>query len=303
MSAIALPIGITTTHRPRLHCRTFAASRAKPLPAQRLPARWSLSPSTLLASHPDTTTLSATNKTANRTRWNFMAPQALWNSGIVIRFDALVQGASCRSSTQRWSGRYKLTRLTSQVTRCWSTEVLNFEAMLTGGHPNSLGRTLEVVEAVLADRSRFKELYQCYFSSDEVVRLRVSNAVKRVTIEHPEWTMEFIDGLQSEVAAIDQASTQWTLALLFDLLRPQLSPAQRERALEIMKGNLAHHSDWIVLNNSMKVLGRWAKEDPKLARWLQPHAERLVHDERKSVASNARKLLKQVGGVEQRIRG
>jgi hypothetical protein len=64
-----------------------------------------------------------------------------------------------------------------------------FEAMLAGGHPNSLGRTVEVVDLVLADRDRLAELFQCYFSADEVVRLRVSSAMKRVTIAHPEWTM------------------------------------------------------------------------------------------------------------------
>jgi hypothetical protein len=171
----------------------------------------------------------------------------------------------------------------------------DFEAALAGGHPNSLGRTLEVVEAVLADRSRLNDLYQCYFSNDEIVRLRVSNAMKRVTIEHPDWTMEFVNGLQSEVAAIDQPSTQWTLALLLDLLRERLSPLQHSRAVEIMKDNLAQHSDWIVLNNSMKVLGKWALSDPDLAKWLQPHARRLSRDQRKSVASNARKLLDQLG--------
>lgn len=180
--------------------------------------------------------------------------------------------------------------------QCWPTAVSAFEEMLSGGHPNSLGRTLEVVEAVLADRPQLDDLYQCYFSEDEVVRLRVSSAIKRVTIAHPDWTMDFIDGLQSDVAAIDQPSTQWTLALIFDLLRDRLSPRQRSRAIDIMKSNLTHHSDWIVLNNTMKVLGRWAKNDPELARWLQPKANRLVHDERKSVASNARKLLDQVGG-------
>lgn len=163
--------------------------------------------------------------------------------------------------------------------------------MLTGGHPNSLGRTVEVVDAVLADRTRLEDLYRCYFSADEVVRLRVSSAMKRVTIAHPEWTMDLIDGLQSEIAAIDQASTQWTLALIFDLLVDRLSSEQHARAIEIMQHNLAHHDDWIVLNNTMKVLGAWAREDPALARWLLPHARRLADDERKSVASNARKLL------------
>ena len=169
-----------------------------------------------------------------------------------------------------------------------------FEEVLSGGHLNSLGRTLEVVEAVLADRSRLDDLYRCYFSTDEVVRLRVSSAMKRVTIEHPDWTMDFIDGLQSDIAAIDQASTQWTLALLFDLMADHLSTEQRARAIEIMEDNLAHHTDWIVLNNSMKVLGKWAKHDPDLAERLQPHARRLADDNRKSVASNARKLRDQI---------
>jgi hypothetical protein len=38
--------------------------------------------------------------------------------------------------------------------------------------------------------------------------MRVLSAMKRVTIEHPDWTIEFIDGLQNEVASIDQTSTQ-----------------------------------------------------------------------------------------------
>jgi len=170
-----------------------------------------------------------------------------------------------------------------------------FEAMLTGGHPNSLGRTVEVVDIVLADRAKLADLYQCYFSSDEVVRLRVSSAMKRVTIARPDWTMDFMDGLQSDIAAIDQASTQWTLALLFDLTKDLQSEKQLSRSLEIMKRNLAEHDDWIVLNNSMQVLFDWSKGDPELAKWLKPQLERLQGETRKSVAGRAKKLLPKLG--------
>lgn len=167
----------------------------------------------------------------------------------------------------------------------------SFEAMLTGGHPNSLGRTVEVVDLVLADRKRMAALYRCYSSDDEVVRLRVSSAMKRITIAHPDWTMDFMDGLQSEIAAIDQASTQWTLALLFNLTKELLSDVQRARAAEIMKNNLGGHGDWIVLNNCMQVLSEWSEEDPALGEWLRPELERLSGETRKSVAGRARKLL------------
>jgi hypothetical protein len=170
----------------------------------------------------------------------------------------------------------------------------DFETALSGGHPNSLGRTIEVVDAVLADRSLLGDLYQCYFSSDEVVRLRVASAMKRMAIAEPGWVMDYMDGLQSDIAAIDQPSVQWTLALIFDATVDHLSAAQRRRAVEIMKQNIAHRDDWIVLNNSMKVLGRWAMDDTALAEWLRPHAKRLKDDRRTSVASSARKLLERI---------
>jgi hypothetical protein len=167
----------------------------------------------------------------------------------------------------------------------------NFETMLTGGHPNSLGRTVEVVELVLADRKKLTDLYQCYFSEDEVVRLRVSSAMKRVTTAHPEWTMDYMDGLQSEIAAIDQASTQWTLAILFDLTAPLLSPSQKQRSLDIMKFNLENHNDWIVLNTTINVLFDWSAQDAELRSWLKPQFERLTKDTRKSVSGRAQKFL------------
>ena len=105
-----------------------------------------------------------------------------------------------------------------------------FETMLSGGHPNSLGRTEDVVGLILKDQSRLDELYQCYFSQDDVVRLRVSSAFKRITQAQPDWTMAYMDRLQSEIAAIDQASTQWTLAILFDLTKDLLSKPQKKRA-------------------------------------------------------------------------
>jgi len=170
-----------------------------------------------------------------------------------------------------------------------------FEFMLAGGHPNSLGRTLEVVEIVLNDKTQLEELYRCYFSNDEIVRLRTSNAVKRVTIEHPEWLEPYLDRFLKEIVQINQASTQWTLALLFDMLSDRMTFSQRSQATDHLKNTLATHTDWIVLNNTMKTLTKWAKRDESLKTWLRPHLMRLKEDVRKSVAGNARKSLTVLG--------
>ena len=173
-----------------------------------------------------------------------------------------------------------------------STDHVPFEKMLTGGHPNSLGNTIEVVELVVEDPARLSELYECYFSKDEVVRLRVSNAFKRICAEHPDWLVPYLDRFLSEVATIDQASTQWTLAHLWGELEPFMNKEQLQRAKEHLKDNLANHRDWIVLNNTMQTLSDWAQKDAQLKTWLLPHLQRLSNDSRKSVANRANKLMK-----------
>lgn len=167
----------------------------------------------------------------------------------------------------------------------------SFEERLTGGHPNSLGNTVAVVESVLAQPEQFGELFRCYFSADEVVRLRVSSAMKRICQVRPDLLLPYIDRFQTEIAAIDQASTQWTLAQLFDWLRPEMTPAQLGRARAIMQRNLADHNDWIVLNQTMQTLADWSATDDELQQWLLPHLQRLAADPRKSVAKRATKLL------------
>jgi hypothetical protein len=170
-----------------------------------------------------------------------------------------------------------------------------FEQMLTGGHPNWLGRTLEVVETVFADSGRLADLYSCYFARDEVVRLRTSNAMKRVCKEHPDWLVPYLDGFLSDVAAIDQASTQWTLAQLFLMLQTHMSTDQRAQATALLQRNLARATDWIVLNNTIETLGVWSTHDAVLAQWLRPRLVTLCDDPRTSVAGRARKWHAKLG--------
>lgn len=167
----------------------------------------------------------------------------------------------------------------------------DFEKRLTGGHPNSLGNTVEVVEEVLNKHELFEELFNCYFSEDEVVRLRVSNAMKRICKAQKTLLLPYTDRFLNEISQIEQASTQWTLSQLFLQMENAMTPAQKEKALEIMMNNLAHHKDWIVLCQTMETLGRWSKGDEELKSWLLPHLQRLGKDERNSVSKKAQKTL------------
>lgn len=175
---------------------------------------------------------------------------------------------------------------------------MNFEQMLSGGHPNSLGRTLEVFQFVLQDKDKLEDLYQCYFSEDEVVRLRVSSAMKRVCIEHPDWVYPYTDKLLSEISQIDQASTQWTLAILFRLMSELLTPEQHTSAMKILQTNLDNHTDWIVINTTMETLFEWSKTDTELHQWLIPRLERHSQSDKKSIAGRAKKYLKYFSKIQ-----
>ncbi len=171
-----------------------------------------------------------------------------------------------------------------------------FAAMLAGGHPNSLGRTVEVVELVLAAQPRLRELFDCYTSADDVVRLRTSNAVKRVSAEQHSWLLPSLDELIDDVGALQQASAQWTISQLLLRYTNDLSTDQMERAKKLLQGNLLSSDDWIVLNQTLETLAEWARTDSKLASWLRPHLDRLSKDPRKSVASRAAKKQKLLFG-------
>lgn len=172
--------------------------------------------------------------------------------------------------------------------------VSRFETPLSGGHPNSLGNTGSVVDEVLADRALLPELVACYRSDDAVVRLRVSSAVKRVAQQRPEWVAAHLDDLLGWVAEIDQASTKWTLSILFVLLDAHMTSKQRDAGISIMQSNL-HYDDWIVQNTTAESLAYFARQRPELATWLVPELQTLIGSRHKSVRGRAQKLLASMG--------
>jgi len=171
------------------------------------------------------------------------------------------------------------------------TDLSNFEMALTGGHPNSLGNTIAVVQEILQNPGRIKELYDCYFSNDEIVRLRVSNAFKRIAKQKPQLVVPFLDDFITEISKINQASARWTFAQLFLILEQFVSAKQKEKVIDILKNNLANSSDWIVLNTTMETLHFYSKNNSELKKWLEPQLNRLTKDTRKSVSTRAKKYL------------
>lgn len=196
-----------------------------------------------------------------------------------------------------------------------NTKQLNeIEKKLSGGHPNSLGNTIEIVELVLADetQNQMNKLCETYDSKDEIVRLRVSSALKRVAGLHqdsfsqknpprPEWILQRFDWLVDEIGwKLDQPSAKWSISQILYQLDSLLDEEQRVRGIKLMKYYLTTESDWIVLSNSAEKLTNLSlvKQDHDLKAWLIPQLEKLSQDKRKSVSSKSLKCLKKLNEEE-----
>ena len=169
---------------------------------------------------------------------------------------------------------------------------MSFEQSLKGGHPNSLGNTLEVVDAVLGNTDKMEDLFLCYQSDDETVRLRTSNAFKRIFRAKPELFKQLKKRFIKEVSDIDQPSAKWTTIQILNELFDQLDEKEKTQSVEICLRYLRNEKDWIVINQSLNFMRnhqeRFDFKDPEMMKLLNY----FVDDERKSISKNAEKLIK-----------
>ena len=168
---------------------------------------------------------------------------------------------------------------------------MNYKSELTGGNPNSLGNTIKVVEHVIVKKNRINSLIKCYSSTDQIVRLRTSNAFKRIFRQKPEWFLDFKHIFLNKISKIKQSSTQWTCAQLFSELVNQLENKEQKKAKKIVSDYLNNSSDWIVLCQSMNALITFNKIDNKTIKENIKIIKKLSKDRRKAVSRLAKKLL------------
>jgi hypothetical protein len=98
-----------------------------------------------------------------------------------------------------------------------------------------------------------------------------------------------VDRLLTDVAAIDQPSVRWHLAQI--LRHVTLTPAQRARAIAVLRANLAASDDWIVVNETLTTLAVFARDDDALRAALVPLLDARTREPRRAVAKRAARLL------------
>ena len=127
------------------------------------------------------------------------------------------------------------------------------EILTVGGKSNSLGRSVEVVAAVLDDKNRLEELYKCIFDDDPWVRMRAADSIEKVCRVEPDWLLPYVDRMFEELSTSTQASILWHLAQIFRQVT--LSNKQKTFVIDWLKKTLSSNQiDWIVAANSLDTM-------------------------------------------------
>ena len=159
---------------------------------------------------------------------------------------------------------------------------------LQGRDRRSIGKSNQVVGAVLAQPDLFGALFEGMLNYDPVVRMRAADAVEKITARHPEYLWPFKRRLIHEVAHVNQQEVRWHVAQMFS--RVDLTPKERRAVFTILLGYLDDRSR-IVKTFSMQALADLAMHDSNLRHTVVPLLKSLVRTGSPAMKTRGRKLL------------
>jgi len=162
--------------------------------------------------------------------------------------------------------------------------------MLGGGDRRSIGRSNEVKKLVLKDPGRFRELIECLWDYDPLVRMRAADAAEKISTVRPELLKAYKRELVGLLAETEQIELRWHLALMAP--RMELNARERARASEALQRYLKDRSS-IVKTFALQGLADLARQDAKLRDRVREALEESLRTGTAAMKARARKLLKE----------
>jgi len=160
--------------------------------------------------------------------------------------------------------------------------------ILSGGDRRSVGRVVEVVELVLAEPERVRELAGLLWDMDAVVRMRAADALEKVSRELAACMVPFKADLLGLMAETRQQELRWHLALM--VARMGLDARERRRAAAILESYLEDRSS-IVKTCVMQGLWELALQDARLRERVIELVRELTRTGTAAMRARGRKLL------------
>jgi len=164
-------------------------------------------------------------------------------------------------------------------------------SLLKGSDRRSIGRSNEVARLVLREPGRFKELMQCLWHEDPVVRMRAADAAEKVSAAKPELLKPYKGELLGLLAETEQIELRWHLAQMVPRLT--LAGTEGRRAAEALQLYLEDRSS-IVRTFALQGLADLSGTDAGLRRRVRELLEESTCTGTAAMKARARKLLKKL---------
>ena len=159
---------------------------------------------------------------------------------------------------------------------------------LTGGDRRSIGRSEQVVAEVLSNPELFGVLVTGLSDDDEIVRMRVADAMEKISLRHPAYLWPHHDFLIEQAVVSKQKEVRWHLAQM--LPRLKLNDTEKRRVVDIMLGYLADSSS-IVKTFAMQALADIARQMPALRPSIRAQLQELTAIGTPAMKARGRQLL------------
>jgi hypothetical protein len=161
--------------------------------------------------------------------------------------------------------------------------------LLEGGDRRSICRADEVARLALKAPRRFRELIQCLWDENPVVRMRAADAAEKVSARKPRLLDIHKPELLGLLAEAEQIELRWHLAAMIPRLR--LTPPDRLLAAAALQRYLDDRSS-IVKTFALQGLADLAQNDAHLCTNVKHLLEEAVQSGTPAMRARARRLLK-----------
>lgn len=168
------------------------------------------------------------------------------------------------------------------------------EKLLSVGDLRMAGKSEQVIKLVLGDPKLFDDVINSILSDNPGIRMRASDAVEKISINHPEWLKPYKKLFLSEIVKIDQKEVKWHVAQI--LPRFTLTDREREKIFNLMLSYLDDKSQ-IVKTFAMQALTDIAIQDTSYTDRVREIVHNLMDNGAPSQKSRGKKLLKTLGSV------
>jgi hypothetical protein len=163
------------------------------------------------------------------------------------------------------------------------------DQLAAGGDRRSIGRSNQVVEAVLREPRRFAELIRCLWHENVVVRIRAADAAEKVSKQQPELLLPYRRELLGLMEETDQIELRWHMALMVPRL--PLTSVERQRGARTFERYLNDKSS-IVRTFALQALTDLSANDHGLRVRTKLLLEGALQSGTAAMKARARKLLK-----------